>query len=75
MRRDSFNISQNDSIGFSIDTYYGRRNSVLFIVTPTGGRLDGQNTNEHDFNLHRATQHADTDPIPRSLDRSSPAVH
>jgi hypothetical protein len=50
MRRDSFNIGRNDSIGFSIDTYYDRRNSVMFIVTPIGGRLDGEITNERDFN-------------------------
>ena len=50
MRRDSFNILQNENIGFGFDTFYDRRNSVLFNVTPIGGRMDGQVTNERDYN-------------------------
>ena len=50
MRRDSFNVSRNDNIGFSIDTYYDRRNSVIFIVTPIGGRMDAQLANERNLN-------------------------
>ncbi len=50
MRRDSFNIVQNEHIAFVFDTFYDRRNSVAFAVNPLGGRLDGQITNERQFN-------------------------
>ena len=45
MRRDNTNIVQNDSLGFSIDTFYDRRNAVIFEVNPIGGRIDAQVTN------------------------------
>ena len=51
MRRDNFNVAQNEHIAFSIDTFYDRRNSVMFTITPIGGRMDGQFTNERDLNL------------------------
>ncbi|MGE3511077.1 MAG: DUF5916 domain-containing protein [Vicinamibacterales bacterium] len=56
MRRDSFNLLQNDGIGFVLDTYHDRRNAVSFVVTPLGGRMDGQISNERQYN-------ADWNPI------------
>ncbi len=50
MRRDSFNLLQNEGVGFMFDTFYDRRNAVLFNVTPLGGRMDGQATNERQYN-------------------------
>ena len=50
MRRDSFNILNNDSASFVIDTFYDRRNGIIFNVNPIGGRMDGQITNERDYN-------------------------
>jgi hypothetical protein len=50
MRRDGNNIPQNDNFGWLFDTFYDRRNGVLFEVTPAGGRLDGQVTNERQLN-------------------------
>ena len=51
MRRDSFNILQNEGFGFFFDTFLDRRNGVLFAFTPVGGRMDGQVTNEGTFNM------------------------
>ncbi len=50
MRRDSFNILQNERIGFMIDSFYDRRNGMIFNVNPIGGRMDGQLTSESDYN-------------------------
>jgi hypothetical protein len=50
MRRDGGSISQNESFGFSLDTFYDRRNSVNFNFNAIGGRSDGQNTNEGNWN-------------------------
>ena len=50
MRRDGGGIGQNESFGFSLDTFYDRRNSVNFNFNPIGGRSDGQNTNEGNWN-------------------------
>ena len=50
MRRDSFNIFSNDSVSFVIDTFYDRRNGIFFNINPIGGRMDGQITNERDYN-------------------------
>jgi hypothetical protein len=49
MRRDSFQIFQNENLAFSFDTFYDRRNSVSFQFNPLGGRMDGQITNEGQF--------------------------
>jgi hypothetical protein len=46
MRRDSFNVLQNDRVGFLFDTFYDRRNGVIFNANPIGGRTDGQMTDE-----------------------------
>ena len=56
MRRDSGNIYQNEFVGFFFDTFYDRRNAVVFGVTPIGGRIDGQVTDERQWN-------ADWNPI------------
>lgn len=50
LRRDSNNIRQGDSVGFSFDTYLDRRNAFQFETNPLGARSDGQSTNERQFN-------------------------
>ena len=50
MRRDSFNVLQNENIAISFDTFYDRRNGVVFNVSPIGGRMDGQTTDERNYN-------------------------
>jgi hypothetical protein len=50
MRRDSFNILNNENVSFAFDTFYDRRNVVIFNITPIGGRMDGQGTNERNWN-------------------------
>jgi hypothetical protein len=49
MRRDG-NQGQNDSVGFSFDTFHDRRNAVTFTLNPIGGRTDAQVTNEVQWN-------------------------
>ncbi|MBI4264386.1 MAG: carbohydrate binding family 9 domain-containing protein [Acidobacteria bacterium] len=49
MRRDSNQIFQNEGIGIAFDTFYDRRNSVNFSISPIGGRADGQVTNEGNY--------------------------
>ena len=46
MRRDSFNIVQNEYVGLLLDTFYDRRNGVMLTINPLGGRMDGQVTDE-----------------------------
>ena len=46
MRRDSFNLLSNDIFGFLIDTFYDRRNALLFYANPIGGFADQAITNE-----------------------------
>ena len=46
MRRDAFNVLNNDLFGFLIDTFYDRRNALLFYANPLGGFVDQQITNE-----------------------------
>ena len=50
MRRDSFTILNNENISILLDTFYDRRNGVLISINPIGGRMDGQVTNERDYN-------------------------
>jgi hypothetical protein len=51
MRRDSNGMFQgNDVISFIFDTFYDRRNGVMFTVNPIGGRSDTQVTGERQFN-------------------------
>jgi hypothetical protein len=46
MRRDIPNVSQNESIAFTIDTFNDRRNAFLFELNALGGFNDGQVTAE-----------------------------
>ena len=50
MRRDSFNVFQNELFGIVLDTFYDRRNGLLFTINPIGGRQDAQVTNESSYN-------------------------
>jgi len=50
MRRDAAGVFQNENFAFAFDTFYDRRNSVNFQFNPVGGRMDGQNTNEGQYN-------------------------
>ena len=51
MRRDNSNIWQgNDIVAFMLDTFYDRRNSVVFTVNALGGRQDGQGSAEQGWN-------------------------
>src|SRR4030095_2490839 len=47
--RDSNQIFQNEGIGLALDTFYDRRNSVNFYMSPIGARADGQVTNEANY--------------------------
>ena len=48
MRRDGTGLGQY--VGILLDTFHDRRNAVELVVNPLGGRLDGQITNERDWN-------------------------
>ena len=50
MRRDSTNLLRNEGVHISFDTFYDRRNNVIFNVNPIGGRMDGQSTDERAWN-------------------------
>jgi hypothetical protein len=50
MRRDSNAITQNENVAFVFDTFYDRRNGVVFNINPLGGRMDGQFSNESNYN-------------------------
>src|SRR4030095_7685370 len=50
MRRDNYNIYENDYVGVLLDTFYDRRNAVYFAVNPIGGRSDAQIANERQAN-------------------------
>jgi hypothetical protein len=51
MRRDSDAMFQGDDvISFIFDTFYDRRNGLMFTVNPIGGRSDTQVTGERQFN-------------------------
>ena len=50
MRRDAAGVYQNENFAVAFDTFYDRRNSVNFQFNPVGGRMDGQNTNEGQYN-------------------------
>ena len=51
MRRDHGAIVQNDNISWSFDTFYDRRNMLFFEVGASGGRIDGQVTDERQVSL------------------------
>ncbi|MBI4266042.1 MAG: carbohydrate binding family 9 domain-containing protein [Acidobacteria bacterium] len=46
MRRDIPNVSANESVAFSLDTFNDNRNGFLFELNALGGFLDAQITNE-----------------------------
>ena len=50
MRRDGNQVFENDHIVIAFDTFYDRRNSMNFALTPIGGRSDGQLSNEAQWN-------------------------
>ena len=51
MRRDNVSLfTANDIFAFTFDTFLDRRNGLGFIVNAIGGRMDGQITNESQFN-------------------------
>ena len=50
MRRDNTTIGLGQQVVFFLDTFYDRRNAVLFNINPIGGRIDGQLTNESTWN-------------------------
>ena len=56
LRRDNFNIGQNEYVDVVLDTFHDGRNAVDFTVNPLGGRMDGQITDERDYS-------ADWNPI------------
>ena len=51
MRRDNTRIVRDDNFAWSFDTFYDRRNVVLFEVSAIGGRIDAQVTNEQQINM------------------------
>jgi hypothetical protein len=46
MRHDNSNLWMGENVAFMFDTFHDRRNGVEFGVTPSGGRYEGQVTNE-----------------------------
>ena len=51
LRRDNNRIiTANDHIAFSFDTFHDRRNALIFMAGPNGGRVDGQSTGERQYN-------------------------
>ncbi|MEQ1758933.1 MAG: DUF5916 domain-containing protein [Vicinamibacterales bacterium] len=51
LRRDNNTIfNGNDIIAIALDTFHDGRNSLLFTINPSGGRQDGQVTNERQYN-------------------------
>ena len=58
-RRDSVDIFQNEIVGFMFDTFFDRRNAVVFNVTALGAVQDAQVTDERDWN-------ADWNPVYRT---------
>ena len=46
MRRDTTQLRQNDTFLVLFDTFYDRRNGVVFYTNPLGARADQQLTNE-----------------------------
>ncbi len=51
MQRDSRQLAQNDYFSVVLDTFYDRRNGVIFIVNPIGGFVDIQVTDEGNPNM------------------------
>jgi TolB-like protein len=51
MRRDSYQLFQNETFWLGLDTFYDRRNGVVFFVNPLGGFSDFAFANEGNPNL------------------------
>ena len=50
LRRDSnLIVTANDNVAFGFDAFHDRRNSVMFVVGPDGGRIDGQVVGERQW--------------------------
>ena len=49
LRRDSVSIEQNENFSWVFDTFYDRRNGVVFSINPNAGRMDGQINNEGNY--------------------------
>ena len=49
MRRDGF--SSDDYFDIALDTFYDRRNAVIFTIYASGGRFDAQITDERQMNV------------------------
>ena len=49
LRRDSFNLIENEHVAVLLDPFYSRRDSYQFMVNANGGRIDGQTTNDVQF--------------------------
>ena len=50
MRRDSTTVVQSENFAFALDTFHDRRNAFVFQFNAIGGRMDGQSTNEGQYN-------------------------
>jgi hypothetical protein len=50
MRRDNSRLWLGENVAFMFDTFHDHRNGVEFGIAPTGGRYDGQFTNERWYN-------------------------
>lgn len=50
LRRDSFNLFQNDHFAVVLDTFYDRRNGFMFYTNPVGGLSDQYITDERESN-------------------------
>lgn len=50
MRRDGRNIVQNENFSVIFDTFYDKRNGLLFEANSIGGIYDAMTTDERDFN-------------------------
>ena len=50
LRRDTNQLRQNDTFGLSLDTFYDRRNGVIFYTNPLGAQADFAVTNEGSAN-------------------------
>ena len=46
LRRDTFQLRQNDNFGFMIDTFHDRRNGFFFYTNPLGAQADQWITDE-----------------------------
>jgi len=51
MRRDTNQLRQNDTFGVAFDTFYDRRNAVMFYTNPLGAMADFAMTNEGNPNM------------------------